>query len=64
MTRSVEIYVLWNDRTWSIEAVELHGPEAQLGDDEAAELAREVLQAKLECHPRFEAVGPVFHLGE
>ena len=63
-TRTVSFYVLWDDRTWDEEDVELEGSDAEMGDEDAVELARAMLQSDLDSNGDLVAIGPLCSLGE
>ena len=63
-TRTVEFYLLLVDQTWTTETVDLKGPETELSDAEAEQLARAKLDAACADLAHVECVGPLYYLAE
>lgn len=73
-TRRVEFYVLWDDRTWSEEYVEVTGAEVDLPDDKLVELAGRRLEEEINAARQrsqsdraqvgLQEVGPLYCLHE
>lgn len=61
--RRVEFYVLWSDRTWTVETVRLEGHEALMSDEDCVDLARARIES-LCGSPLFEAIGPLYHASQ
>jgi hypothetical protein len=56
---TVEFYVLWSDRTWTSESVELNG---HYPIDKAEELGRKKLGARWADNTNLVAIGPLFYI--
>ncbi len=62
--RKVEYYVLWKDRTWTVESVKAEHKDTL----RAIEFGRQILRSRYrrECqeNPNFEEIGPLYHIGD